>query len=152
MSYLSFSEFKVRSLMGAAQIDRLEGKLPGFVASSLVDESAYIDARLRKRYAAPFQAPYPPVVLRWLNQLVTLKSMMALGFNPQSPQDSLAKEQHDIAVAELKEAADSKDGLFDLPLRADTTATGVSKGGPRGYSEESPYTNLDRQRARLRNE
>jgi len=64
----------------------------------------------------------------------------------------LAKEQHDIAVAELKEAADSKDGLFDLPLRADTTATGVSKGGPRGYSEASPYTNLDRQRARRRNE
>jgi hypothetical protein len=49
----------------------------------------------------------------------------------------------DDALAWLKEAADAKDGLIDLPLRADTTASGISRGGPLAYTETSPYAWTD---------
>jgi hypothetical protein len=152
MAYLTHAEFKARTLMKPADVDALEVKRPGHVALLLEDETAWIDARLRKRYAAPFAAPVQPVVRRWLTQLVTLKALLAWGFHPESPQDALIEKQHDLATAEIKEAADAETGLFDLPLRADTTATGISKGGPLAYSEASPYTWMDRQREAVADE
>ncbi len=52
----------------------------------------------------------------------------------------------------MKEAADSAEGLFELPLRADLETSGVSKGGPLGYTEASPYRWTDRQADDGRNE
>lgn len=140
MAYLDFEAFKSRTLMRPADVDALEAKRPGHIAILLEDDTGWLNARLRKRYAVPTQEPHPVVLLRWLTQIVTLKALLAFGFDPESKQDSLIEKQHDLAVAEVKEAADSNEGLFDLPLRQDTTSTGVSKGGPLAYSEASPYT------------
>ena len=73
----------------------------------------------------------------------------AVGFTSAARQDKLIVEAEAAAKSEVTEAADSEEGKFDLPLRQDTTATGVSKGGPLGYSEVSPYTWTDRQREAL---
>lgn len=119
---------------------------PEFFASKLEEHSAWIDGRLRKRYAAPFNAPIPELVLSWLERLVTLDVYLRRGFNPSSQQDMMISERAKDAKAEIKEAADSNEGLFDLPLRQDTTTTGISKKGPFASYDNTPYAFLDTQR------
>jgi hypothetical protein len=117
------------------------------MAATLADEQAYIEDRLRKRYAIPFEAPVPPIVVRWLVRMVTATAYDRRGWNPSGLENERISKAADDARAELKEAADSKDGLFDLPVRADHPASsGVVMGGPLSYSETSPYVWADYQR------
>jgi hypothetical protein len=119
-----------------------------FVTQALAQNQAWIEARLAKRYKIPFEAPAPEAASRWLTSLTTNDCYGRRGFNPGSEQDrELVIEAAKTAATEVKEAADSKDGLFELPLRDDDDpqATAVSKGAPLGYSEQSPYVAFDKQ-------
>ena len=52
----------------------------------------------------------------------------------------------DTAKDEIKEAADSVDGLFDLPLiMAGAATSAITSGGPMGSSSASPYRWTDDQ-------
>jgi hypothetical protein len=147
-SYLSIDEFKVRSAMPAEDIDLVVAGVGGedFVNATLEDWSGEINDRLRKRYATPFAAPPPRIVLRWLRTLATPDIFRRRGCNPSDPTLLLYEKDKDAALAELREAADAKDGLFELPLRDDAQGTpGVTAGGPLGYSETSPYRWTDQQ-------
>jgi len=142
-SYLTFLEFRSLTLMPSGDVDALETASPGWIESQLEYWTAQIDSRLRKRYAAPFSSPYPLAVQGWLARIVTVRCYLKRGIDPSDLQFAEIKADADTAVAEIKEAADSNVGLFDLPLRADTTTTGVTKGAPRSYSESSPYVWTD---------
>lgn len=117
-----------------------------FVRSRLVIETSRLYARLRKRYAIPFVAPFPEIACGWLEAVVTPSVYRRRGIDPTDEQivslDALAAK----ALEEQKEAADSKDGLYELPLRQDLPSTGVDHGGPLGYAEADPYEWRDRQR------
>lgn len=143
MAYLTENEFLALTTMPSSTVDSLAVVSPGWIAQQLSYWSAQIDARLRKRYAAPFASPYPLAVQGWLARIVTVRCYLKNGVDPNDLQFAEIKADADAALAEIKEAADSNEGLFDLPLRADTTATGVSRGGPFGYSEASPYVWTD---------
>lgn len=151
-AYLTLVEFKARTAMPASFIDVLETQQPGFVAQQLELESARLDARLRKRYAAPFASPVPIVVLAWLTDIVTLRCWIRRGFSPTDEEAAVYVSNATTSANEVKEAADSVEGLFDLPLRQDLTASGIAKGGPRSYSEQSPYVWRQQQRCTGRNE
>lgn len=142
-AYLTVAEFRTESLMPGVQVDALETEHPGFLEAKLARRSAAIDTRLRKRYAVPFAAPYPDKVIEWLIAGVTLVAYLKLGVDPLDAQIADIKEASTTADTELLEAANSETGLFDLPLRADTTETGISKGGPMSYSEQSPFVHND---------
>lgn len=145
--FQTVTEFKARTILPQASVDLLEAQEPGFLQGALDDWQEEIEARLRPRYATPFAAPVPRTVLRWQTKLVTRDAYHKMGYNPSSQQDRDAIDgAAERCEAELKEAADAKDGLFDLPLRADSTASGISRGGPRVYSEQSPYVWADNQR------
>jgi len=145
--FQTVSEFKARSILPQASVDLLEAQEPGFLQGALDDWQEEIEARLRKRYSTPFATPVPRTVLRWQTKLVTRDAYHKLGYNPSSQQDRDAVDgAAERCEAELKEAADAKDGLFDLPLRADSSAAGASRGGAFGYSEQSPYVWADNQR------
>lgn len=139
-AYLTLAEWKSRTKMRAADVEDLEasdpGKIDGFL---LAHTERSINARLRKRYAVPFSSPVPECVLSWLTDLVTLDAFQLRGFNPSSMQDQLVVEDAKKANEEIKEAAESELGLFDLPLRQDTTASGITKPAPFSYAEASPY-------------
>jgi len=96
-------------------------------------------------YAAA--TPVPETVLGWLVTMVTYDCYRKRGVNPQDPQIQLLVEEYNTALAELKEAADSKDGLFDLPTSEDQDSA-VTTGGPLGCSQASPYVWQDVERAR----
>lgn len=124
-------------------MDSIEALQPGWTLNQLELESAWIDARLRKRYDAPFSTPYPIAVLGWLTAIVTNAVMLRRGVNSQDEQYTNISEREKTAREEIKEAADSEKGLFDLPLRADTNKTGITKNAPLCYTETSPYVNID---------
>lgn len=144
MAYLPstdpFAELKALLIAPSAYVDEIESLEPGWVAGQLEFLSRWIDARLRKRYAAPFAEPYPVVLQGWLAALMDPLIYQKRGIDPTDLQLTTIVERRDNALLEIKEAADAVDGLFDLPLRNDTTATGIAKGAPLGYSEVSPYS------------
>jgi len=150
MAYLTFEQWRDRTIMSSDEAGLLNTSFPAFIPAKLAEHTAWLDGRLRKRYAAPFAAPVPEIVLSWLERLVTLDVYMKRGFNPQSEQDGMIAERAKEAKAEVLEAANSETGLFDLPLRQDTTATGISRGGPFAQSDATPYGFLDAQREEVR--
>lgn len=151
-SYLDRQAFKARTVAPVHLVDGLHldetNRAPWvtFVESRLVIETSRINAQLRKRYAVPFAEPVPEIVLGWLAALVTPKIYERRGWDPSDAQAQSILADAELARTELQQAADAADGLFDLPLLQTSTATGISRGGPLGYSEASPYTWIDRQR------
>lgn len=146
MAYNTLAEFKTRSLLPPDYVDAVEAVQPGFTAAQLESCARLdIDARLAKRYAVPFAAPVPEAVKSWETRIVTHRVCLRRGVDPSDLQQADIRDDAAAAKREIEEAANSETGLFDLPLRADTTASGISKGGPRGYSEQSPYVWMDGQ-------
>lgn len=139
--YLTPEEFKARTMMSVAEVDYVEAENPGFTASRLAVRTSWMHQRLRKRYgnSLPFSAPYPEILLGWLVDLVSYDLMRKRGMNPQDPISEQYKSAFDLADAEIKEAADSKEGLFDIETAAGDENSNVTTGGPLGYSETSPY-------------
>ena len=115
---------------------------PPFIEQALQDWTSYIESRLRKRYVVPFLEPVPFTIKKWLCDLASKTCWSKRGFNPSNKSDEDAIDgPYQLALAEIKEAADAKEGLFDLPARDDLPqATGVTFGRPKSYSEASPYT------------
>lgn len=142
---LTLDQFKDRTTMPATFVDELENVRPGWVAAQIVSETAWLYARLGKRYNVPFAEPVPEMALRWLTALVTKRCWLKRGFDPQEADMVEVQEDLKLALDEIKEAADSEVGLFELPLRADTNESGVSRGGTRVYSEQSPYVWVTKQ-------
>jgi hypothetical protein len=89
--------------------------------------------------------PVLEVILGWLVAMVDVAVWQKRGANPQDPTIGEALKERDAALAELKETADSKDGLFDLPLNDQVGESAVRHGGPLMYTEASPYVSADRQ-------
>lgn len=138
-AYLTVARFKLLSTIPNQFVDTVEMQTPGFTDAQLLYWSDWIDAQLRKRYAAPFEPPYPGAVEGWLARIVTMRVWSKRGVDPEDKQWGESKQDDTDARAEIARAADSESGLFDLPLRANTTDSGISRAFPRGYSEQSPY-------------
>lgn len=133
--------------MPAEDVADLEIRYPGIVSKTCIKISGMFDARLRKRYAAPFETPYPDALVFNVALEVAYRLWLKRGFNPTSAQDSAIVQDHTDAMAWLKEAADSEKGLLELPKKEDgLNAGGVSAGAPLSYSEQSPYVWADNQR------
>lgn len=148
--YLDVIAFKARTIMPSEDVDLLEEKAPGYLASRLALASSRMNAQLRKRYAVPFLAPVPEIVLGWLTSIVTPEAYRKRGWNPSDEQSAEIEQDRKDALDEIKQAADSENGLFDLPLRDDVDGSGVVRGGPVAYSEPSPYDWLDVQAEAIR--
>jgi hypothetical protein len=137
---LDLAGFTALTIMPSSDVATLESLEPGFLVARIAYWQGYIEVRLTKRYVVPFAAPVPPVVQGWLSDIVTVDAYNKRGRNAADPAIEDLKAERTRALAEIKEAADSKEGLFDLPLRADLPTSAITRGGPLGYAEQSPYT------------
>jgi hypothetical protein len=138
-AYLTVTRFKLLTTIPAAFIDAVELVESGYTDAQLEYWSRWIDAQLAKRYDVPFASPISNAVEGWLARIVTPRVWTKRGVDPEDAQWREVVADRDAAFAEIKEAANSETGLYDLPLRANTTDSGISRGFPRGYSEQSPY-------------
>jgi len=150
MAYLTVPAFRTRSIMPEEDVDDLEMRYPGFLAAKLEEHSSRIDARLAKRYVVPLRSRTenrpPEIVYAWLTAFVTFDAYLRRGFNPSSEQDGHIAGQRDWADKDITETSDAEAGRYELMLREDgTLVSGVSLGGPFGYSEPDAYTWRDRQ-------
>lgn len=145
--YVDLDYVKLVASMPAADVDALNDLFPGKFTAIATSVSAIFEARLHKRYATPFESPFPEA-LRWhVAQVVAAELWRMRGYNPGHPLDATIEDRRKEALDWLKEAVDSKDGLVELPKRADQAGTSaIDRGGPRGYSEASPYAWLDVQK------
>lgn len=146
-SYLTFAEYKARSRVRDSIIDRAgSAKVEAFLA----ERSSKIRARLVKRYAVDFQDPGAPpdVLLGWLGALVDRDVQEYVGGVPEGREDEWIVKRADQAEAEIKEAADSETGLFELPLRNTDPlgSSAINKGAPivveLGLTVHDVYTTL----------
>lgn len=145
-SYLTFDEYSARSMIRASLIGQAGSSK---VTVWLNERSSKIRARLVKRYAVDFTdpGPTPDVVLSWLRDLVDHDVQEYVGGTPEGREDEWIAKRAEKADAEIKEAADSETGLFELPLR-NTDPTGssaINKGGPFVASNNTIYGFFDGQ-------
>jgi len=146
VAYLTLTEFRRGTLMPGSFVDEVESNDPGFIDQRLYLASAKIDVRLTKRYDAPFKQPYPAVVEEWLISLVTYEVWLKRGIAATDQQAEQYKADRDNARGDIESAANSEVGLFELPLRSNTDGTGITRGFPTSYSEQSPYKWMTTQR------
>jgi hypothetical protein len=141
MAYLDRDAFRDLTIASTAIVDRVEAMYPGWIARQLAFHSDRIDSRLRKRYAVPFAAPplTPPTIALWLCAIVTPVVMLKQGMAAEDELLVSAQRAAADAEAQLTEAANAEAGLFDLPMRSDSAASGISQGAPLAYTETSPY-------------
>jgi hypothetical protein len=155
LAYLTLAIYKNLTLAPPSYVDDVEVRHPGWVLAQLEFWSAWIDSRLKKRYAAPFAASpnTPTVILGWLVRILDAELYLKIGINPRDEQAAtVVQERAAEAKTEVKEAADSREGLFELPLRSDQPeVTGITRAAPLGYTEQSPYTWIGIQRDAERN-
>jgi hypothetical protein len=145
--YLTKDQFKALTTMPSAYVDEIETRAPGFIDARLDLQSGLISSRLSKRYDAFGVGDNAPVVVKlWLTAMVTLDCWQKRGVSPTDEQYLEYKEAAVKADADIKEAADSVTGLFNLPLLPGSAASGIARGGPLTYSEQSPYVWADQQR------
>lgn len=143
MAYLDTDAFALRSQMPSKHIEDIEDAYPGWVEQQLETWSRWIDSRLVKRYAVPFEEPVPETIKIWLTSIVTLQAYLRMGIDPNDLDIEIVRSDRERTLDEVREAADAEHGLFDLPLRQDTSKSGIVKGAPRSYSEASPYVWTD---------
>lgn len=139
-SYLTFDEYGARSMIRASLIGQAGSPK---VTVWLNERSSKIRARLVKRYAVDFTdpGPTPDVVLSWLRDLVDHDVQEYVGGTPEGREDEWIAKRAEKADAEIKEAADSEKGLFELPLR-NTDLLGnsaINQGGPYVRSYLTPH-------------
>lgn len=155
--YLDLAGLKKLTVIPSVFVDDVESVEAGWIDSQLKYWSKWIDGRLAKRYEVPFAAfddtkPTPEIIQVWLSRIVTLRVMLKRGVDQNDEQIQILIEDDQNARAEIEEAANGKDALFDLPLNAENKSSAITRGGTFGYSESSPYVSSDLQRRRGRYE
>lgn len=137
-------EFCGLSPFNEDQAAELEASRPGHLMALSAAISSGVDARLRKRYKVPFGNPAPtncPLKIKmWVADLLTPRAYLSLGVRPSDEQQEAIIAAAKLADSEIKEAADAKEGLFELPLLEGLTASAIDESIPLAYSEQSVFT------------
>lgn len=142
-AYLTAAAFKTRTLAPPDYVDAIEAETPGWTDAQLLAKSRWLDAKLAKRYAAPFASPYPECLLDWLTRIVTWRCYIKRGVDPTDREVAEVKADAELAEREADNAVSLAEAHFELPLRENTTASGATVGRPMTYTESTPYAWTD---------
>lgn len=143
--FLDLTTFNDATVAAPEYVAEVNSRYPTFLPAQFGLVSAYIEGRLRKRYPQAFVAPYPLQLIDWATHILTYRMMNRRGIDSTDEQAADYRKNHDTALAEVLEAADSENGRWDIPLRADTNQSGIDDTLPMSYSQSSPYVWMDEQ-------
>lgn len=152
------AEFRILSGVKPAMADRALARLYSTDAADAIQQNLdamtdWVYAQLDKRYGALDYAKLdvadvPKIIKLWVSQLVAADIILISGVDASAGDTVLYQTRADRARADIKLAADSVDGMFSLPLKADLKTGGIVKPGFVSYSETSPF--VGQRRAALR--
>lgn len=143
-AYIDRAYLELLGHLPVVDLDAIEADAPGCIEGTIQAMSGYADSRLRKRYVVPLVAPFPEPIRLHVAALVTASLYLRRGPQPAGEQNEAITALRQEALDFLKELADGKDGLAELPLRADLQTTeGVAVGGPLAFTSSDPYAFLD---------
>lgn len=148
--YVTLAELKEGSEFDPIEWDELNTRRPATVTAWLTLTAALINDPLRLRYAVPFEAPYPTTVKAWQIVLMDAKFLRHRRTpGAESTDDSDISTEAKAVTESIAAAADQdRPAHPELPLRSDTSASGVTKGGPMMASFATPYEWFDEQARR----
>lgn len=137
-SYLSETEAVDISLLPRIVFEDISARDPDWSRKVLENISAgTLDSRLAKRYAVPFDLADPPAKVReWVSAIYDWSACLKRGVDITAEHWPAIEARYTAAVAEIREAADAKDGLFDLPLR-DGDVSAISRAEPLGSATDA---------------
>lgn len=146
MAYITPEQYRQKTLLPENILDAIEQRTPGWIAAQLDLVSARIFAQLGKRYGDWVNAnAYPTVLGEWITRIMDVRALLKRGVAADDKQYETYKELHDTAWKEVNNAANSETGLFDLATEQGGVTSGIVRGAPLQYSEQSPYSWLDGQ-------
>lgn len=120
-AYVSEADFRKSTRLAVAVVNSIDTERPDFIDVALSERSAELNARLRKRYNVPLtMAEVPTMVRRWVIVLVSYDVLTASGFPANGSEEPIVAE-YQLALEQIKETADTENGLYELPLYADET-------------------------------
>jgi hypothetical protein len=143
--WLPIASYKSITLIPVSEINGIELLEPGWTDARSALCQAWITDKLRKRYGAYADADVPSTVKRWMVAMLDRDVYTKRGRNPQDPAMTDVNREAEEALAQLDLAANSQQGLIELPIVQGTDVSGVNHGGPIFYSEASPFVSADRQ-------
>jgi hypothetical protein len=158
--YNTFAELKEGSEFDPAEWDELNARRSATVTAWLGLTQALIDDPLRLRYAVPFGATPPSLVpdpslapktvKAWQIVLMDAKFLRHRRTpGAEAPADSDLSAEAKAVLESIAAAADQdRPAHPELPLRSNTSSSGVSKGGPMMVGYATLYGFFDGQAAR----
>lgn len=158
--YVTFAELKEGSEFDPAEWDELNARRSATVTAWLGLTQALIDDPLRLRYAVPFATTPPSLtpdptlapktVKAWQIVLMDAKFLRHRRTpGAESAEDSDISAEAKAVLESIAAAADQdRPAHPELPLRSDTSSSGVSKGGPMMVSYNTMHGFFDAQAAR----
>lgn len=151
-AYFDVEYLRTMGSVPGAVLAEFEEANPGRLAKMIEAISRLMDSYLFKRYATPFAEPVPEAVKFHGTQILSHQLRITIGFDPGSRQDEEIVNARVAAFAWLEAAANSRDGLVELPKRepvpGNPDAPGVARRKARAFSYLSPIDWHRAQKAR----
>jgi hypothetical protein len=146
VSYIEFQRYRTLSELPKGRIDTFEKREPGIILAKLEQNSRLVEDRLRHKYTIPFPERHSTIE-GWIVGLTDPWLLNQIGYDSQDNDpipgriDKLETKVHE----DLTDATDPASNKWNLPRKDGKDPTAISKGAPRAYSENSPYTWIRRQ-------
>jgi hypothetical protein len=150
MGAITIQELKSLTNLAKGTVEVFESEDSEWLQATIDSETARVYAKLRKRYAVPFIAPVPTIVREWVAAYVDHRMLVKIGVSVGDVVIEAVKARVDATALAITDAAESVEGLTELPLNADAGASGVISPATFFYSETSPFRAWDLQLERGR--
>lgn len=143
-SYVTTQRFLLLTIIVEERVAELRDRSPGFLEAILEQVSRTVEDRLRHKYAVPFP-PNHSTIEGWIVAIVQSRVAIKIGVDPSDPMYAEIVRVAQEAHAEIADASNLQSSGWNLPLLSAQDSSAISKGGPFGYAESSPYTWTDEQ-------